>query len=321
MSTFFEPNKARLVTRKYLSIMKIKHLTLSLAIIATSAMLTNCTGNSNNDLKEVNLENDTTDVLVSGEAISDMIQNISSPVEMANQIKNTGIGFSQNILNSPGAESKYETSFKRAVNLGVYSADLGYINTFNKNLVVVDYLSSVKRLADGIGVGQFLDITTLSRLAKNSTNLDSLKQLSVTSFNEMDRYLRDKNRSNVSPAIIVGTWVEGMHITSSVIQQTKNEDLINRLGETKNIVDILQIVVNTYSRSDKDYANLAKKFNALKQAYSDVRITTELGEPVTKEVDGMLVIEQNEITHVQITPEQVDDIISKLEDIRAFIVE
>ena len=35
----------------------------------------------------------------------------------------------------------------------------------------------------------------------------------------------------------------------------------------------------------------------------------------------MLVIEQNELTHVKITPEQVSAIIAKVNDLRQFIVE
>ena len=218
-------------------------------------------------------------------------------------------------------ENKYETSFKKAVNLGVYAADLGYINTFNKNLVVVDYLGSIKRLADGIGVGQFLDFTTLTRLAKNSTNLDSLKQLSVTSFNDIDRYLREQNRSNVSTAIVVGTWVEGIYITSQVINQTHDKGLIDRLGEQKDIVEILRIVINTYSKSDRDYKALSGKIEELKHIYEGVKVTTEMGEPETQEIDGMLIIVQNEITHIDITEDQVKSIIAKINEIRSSLVE
>lgn len=291
--------------------------------LATAAMLglMACSGSqNNNELQDLSDQDNDTAVVVSAEVVGDMIQNVSSPVEMANEIKNTGVAFSQNTLNEAGKENSYETSFKKAVNLGVYSADLGYINTFGKNLVVVDYLSSIKRLADGLGVGQFLDFQMLSRMAKDNTNLDSLKQLSVTSFNNIDKYLRDQKRSNVSTAIVVGTWVEGIYITCQVIKQTNDEGLINRLGEQKNIVDILEIVINAYSNTDYDFKTLSNKVTELKRIYDNVKITMEMGEPITKEVDGMLVIEQNEITHVDIKPETVSAITSKIDEIRDFLV-
>lgn len=295
-----------------------------LAALAATTWLSSCScSQQDGGLKDLNAEVDSTQqgaLEVSPEVVNDMIQNISSPVEMANEIKSSGVQFQQSTLNEAGQEGKYETSFKCAVNLGVYAADLGYINTFGKNLVVVDYLSSIKRLADRLNVGQFLDFTTLSRLAKNNTNLDSLKQLSISSFNEIDRYLRAQKRPNVSTAIVVGTWIEGIYLTSSVIEQTQNANLINRLGEQKNIVEILQIVVKNYADTDNNFKTLAKQINGLKNVYDNVRITTEMGAPETKEVNGMLIIEQNEITHVEISDETVQQIIATVKDIRNDIV-
>ena len=292
----------------------------SSAIFSIAALSSCSCSENNNQLNEYNAEQEDTAVIVSAEVVSDMIQNVSSPVEMANEIKNSGVAFSVDILNAAGQEGLYETSFKRAVNLGVYAADLGYINTFGKSTVVVDYLTSIKRLADGIGVGQFLDFTTLSSLAKNSTNLDSLKQLSVNSFNNIDKYLREQKRSNVSTAIVVGTWIEGLHITGAVISQTQDKGLIDRLGEQKNIIDIISIVVNTYGRSDSDFKAISKEVDKLKEIYNGVEVTTQMGEPQTKEVDGMLVIEQNEITTVNITPEQVSAIINQIGVIRNSVI-
>ncbi len=305
--------------------MKIKKLAFGLALVAGINLMSGCTGCSSSSSADDfgAIPDSLTDapLQLSENVVNDMIQNISSPVEMANMIKNSGAGFSQAVLNSSDKMKDYNTSFKRALNLGAYSADLGYINTFNKNTVVVSYLLAVKELADGINVGQFLDFGTLKRLATNSTNLDSLKQLSVSSFNAMDKYLREQKRSNVSTAIIAGAWVEGIYITSSVIEQTGDAELISRLGEQKDIVNILLIVLNNYSKADKNFQDLVVKIEAIKKVYDGVRITTEFGEPITKEVDGMLVIEQNEISHVEITPEQVETIIEKVKDARAFVVD
>lgn len=297
---------------------------LKIAAVALGVCLLSACGNTssnNNQFDEIPDSLQGAPLQLSENVVNDMIQNISSPVEMANQILKSGAAFDKAVLNDAEKMKDYNTSFKRSLNLGAYSADLGYINTFNKNSVVVSYLLAVKELADGLNVGQFLDFSTLSRLAKNSTNLDSLKQLSVSSFNEMDKYLREQKRSNVSTAIVAGAWVEGIFITCKVIEQTQDPELINRLGEQKDIVGILLIILNNYSRGDANFQELVSKVDDVKKIYDNVEITYELGEPVTKEVDGMLVIEQNELTHVKITPEQVSAIIAKVNDLRQFIVE
>ena len=144
--------------------------------------------------------------------MNEVISNISSPVEMANLFKTSGVGFSERILNSPDNVARYQTSFERALNLGVFSANLGYINTFDKNNIVVSYLLAVKTLADGIRVGQFFDFNELRRMASSSANLDSLMKMSVTSFNRMDTYLREQNRSHLSSLIVTGAFIEGLYL-------------------------------------------------------------------------------------------------------------
>ncbi len=305
-----------------IQLLKVSITAASIALV--TALATSCSGNgsnSNTNFDDIPDSLQSAPLQLSENVVNDMIQNISSPVEMANQIKKSGAGFDQSVLNDAEKMKDYSTSFKRALNLGAYSADLGYINTFNKNSVVVSYLLAVKDLADGLNVGQFLDFNTLSRLAKNNTNLDSLKLLSVSSFNRIDQYLREQKRSNVSTAIVAGAWIEGIYITCRVIEQTNDPELINRLGEQKDIASILLIILNNYSKGDTNFQALVAKLDDLKKIYDEVRITTEFGAPETKEVDGMLIIEQNEITHVEITPEQVKQIIEKVKVARQFIIE
>jgi len=304
----------------------LKKLLYTTAILGGIVMFSACSGNSGQKqtdsdefaISDSALTNDAP-LELSEEIIGDVIQNISSPVEMAALIKKSGVEFSQKILNKPEKIKDYNTSFKRALNLGVLSADLGYINTFDKNTIVVSYLLSIKELSEGIKVGQFFDFNSLKQLATNSNNLDSLMEISVNSFNKMDSYLREQKRSNVSTLIVTGAWIEGLYIAGSVIQATKNEDLINRIGEQKDIIDILLIILNNYS-NDPNFAEMVTRMEQIKQAYDGVKITTEFGEPKKIEKNGTLIIVQDEISHVEITPEQIDAIVTEIKSLRDFIV-
>jgi regulator of RNase E activity RraB len=238
---------------------------------------------------------------------------------MAAIIKATGVDFSQKILNDADKVDNYNTSYKRALNLGVYSADLGYINTFDKNNIVVSYLVAIKSLSEGIKVGQFFDFNALKRMATNNNNLDSLMQISISSFNQMDSYLRSQKRSNVSSLIVTGAWIEGLYLTGNVIEQTNNESLVNRIAEQKDIINIIEIIIKNYG-NDPDFAELAQRLGKLKSAYDGVKITTEFAEPQTIEQDGKLIIVQDEISHVEVTPEQMNAIINEIKSLREFIV-
>ncbi|TLX77154.1 hypothetical protein E9993_05590 [Labilibacter sediminis] len=305
----------------------LKKLFYTTAILVGVLLFSACSGNSGKTnktesddftLDEAALNQDAP-LELSEEIIGDVIQNISSPVEMAALIKKSGVDFSQKILNKPERISDYNTSFKRALNLGVFSADLGYINTFDKNTIVISYLLGIKELAEGIKVGQFFDFNSLKQIATNSNNLDSLMEISVNSFNKMDSYLREQNRSNVSTLIVTGAWIEGLYIAGSVIKETKDSELINRIGEQKDIIDILLIILNNYS-ADPNFAEMVTRMEQIKQAYAGVKITTEFGEPKRIEREGTLVIVQDEISHVEITPEQIDAIVTEIANLRDFIV-
>ncbi len=305
----------------------LKKLLYTTAILCEILLFSACTGNSGKgssagaddfSISDSALNQDAP-LQLSEEIIGDVIQNISSPVEMAALIKKSGVDFSQKILNKPERIQDYNTSFKRALNLGVFSADLGYINTFDKNTIVISYLLSIKELSEGIKVGQFFDFNSLKQLATNSNNLDSLMEISVNSFNKMDSYLREQNRSNVSTLIVTGAWIEGLYIAGNVIKETKNQELINRIGEQKDIIDILLIVLNNFS-SDPNFAEMVTRMEQIKQAYSGVKITTEVGEPKSIERNGTLIIVQDEISHVQVTPDQIDSIIKEISNLRDYIV-
>lgn len=303
----------------------IKNLLIALLILAGFQLLGSCSGCSESKKSDKNAltlpDSLITDapLKLSEEIMNEVIGNISSPVEMANLFKTSGVDFTQRILNNPDNVSRYETSFKRALNLGVFSADLGYINTFDKNNIVVSYLLAVKNLADGIRVGQFFDFNALRRMASSSTNLDSLMEMSVTSFNLMDSYLREQNRSNVSTLIVTGAWIEGLYIASSVVRESGNKDLSIRIAEQKDIINILEIILSNYA-AEPSFADLVADIRELKEAYAPIRITRELGEPQRIEKDGVLIFIQDEISTVHYSEETLNNIMDIIEKIRTKIV-
>ncbi len=252
---------------------------------------------------------------VSGEVMQDIIQSVSSPVEMAALVKGLGVEFSNKYLAPTDGVDELTTSFQKAFNLGIYGADLGYLNMYNKTANVIDYISAIKTLADGIRVGQFFDFTTLKRLAQSSQNLDSLMYLSVHSFNQMDQYLRDNNRSNLSALMVIGVWVEGQYLATQVVKEAPHPDLAERIGEQKIILEKLILIVKNFAEN-KQFKDLLNELNKIYELYKDIEITIIPGEPEPKEENGMLVFIQNEKSVVKITDEQLESIINTTKEVR-----
>jgi hypothetical protein len=252
---------------------------------------------------------------ISEEVMQDIVQNISSPVEMAAMIKELGVPYSNRYISPTDRVGNLTTSYQQALNLGIYAADLGYLNMNNKTSAVIDYLTAIKTLSDAIKVGQFFDFTTLKRLATNSKNLDSLMYISVHSFNEMDKYLHSNNRTNLSALIVTGVWIEGLYLGTQVYEISPNQQLAERIGEQKLTLDQLVLILDKYQQ-DKQYANLLVELGKIKDLFNAVTIRIEKGEPEMVEENGMLTIVQHDKSIVEISPEQLERIIETTEQVR-----
>lgn len=252
---------------------------------------------------------------IASEVIDDMIQNVASPVETAALIKGLNIPFSRDYLASTKVESSLNTSFQKALGLGVFGADLGYINMYERTSLVISRITTIKNLADGIQVGQFFDFATLSRIATNRENIDSLVTISQQSFNRIDNYLRQTNRAHLSVVIVAGVWLEGLYITTKVAQDANNPRINETIGEQKVIMNGLMLLLNNYKR-DPNIAALIVELEELQELFRDIRITYEYGEPTTEEKNGVLTVVQNDKQYIDMSEETLQNIIEKVQTLR-----
>lgn len=258
-------------------------------------------------------------VNISEEEISRIIQSIPTPLEISSLINSAGANYDANILNPATNVNKYNSNYDVAFNMGVYSADLGYINIYQKTYSGIEYLSSIRKLAESLKVGEYFDFETLKRIASNSKNYDSLLYISTTNFNNMDQHLRNQKRGELSVLMISGAWLEALHIATQVCKMKETKELTECVGYQKMNLDNILIILNAY-RQDKYFAELAGELEQLKKIYEQVTITKEYKEPETKEVNGQLVIVDNSKTTVNITEQNIKDITTEVERIRAKMI-
>ena len=251
---------------------------------------------------------------ISSAVIDNMIGNIASPIETAAVIKGLNIGFNKDLIAKTDYADNFNTNFHKALGLGMYGCDLGYLNMYGKTSLVIDYISTIRNLADGIQVGQFFDFSTLKRLATNNENIDSLVLISQQSMTRIDTYLRENNRSNLSIVIVAGVWIEGLYITSMVSQESGHKRMREAVGEQKEIINLLMPLLNHYKK-DPNMAKLIKDFEGIKVLYHEVKITSEVGEPTAVEENGVLTIKSNDIQTIDISDETLAKIIDKVKEI------
>ena len=259
---------------------------------------------------------------ISEEVIGDILQQIPSPLEISVLLKESGKKYNVGYLNSADNISKYNSNYKKALNLGVYGTDLGYTNIYEQNQDGVKYMASIKELADGLNIGQFFDIETIGRLATNSKNLDSLLLITTQNFNSINHYLQTQNRSNLSVLFLTGGWLEALahHLRSSNSQILTNKELQETIGEQKIILENIMLLLSFYKESDQNMASLLTDMEELKKIYDKVNITYTYKESTFEIVDGVMVIKDNSSSTIEITPEDISNIKSITTSIRNKII-
>ncbi len=253
---------------------------------------------------------------ISEEVISSILESIPQPLEISMLLKESGNEYNLNYLNSADNRSKYNSNYKKALNLGIYGADLGYTNIYEKNQDGVKYMEAIKELADGLNIGQFFDIQTIGRLATNSKNLDSLLLITTQNFNQINHYLQTQNRSNLSVLLLTGGWLEALHITTEVAANTKSQELRETIGTQKIILENIMLLLSFYKDTDQGMASLLTDLEELKQAYEKVNITYTYKESTFEIKDGVMVIKDNSTSTIEITDDDIANIRSITTNIR-----
>ncbi|WP_271711572.1 hypothetical protein [Marinigracilibium pacificum] len=297
-----------------------KFLVLFLAVFIIASCGDGKESAQEGDLLEDINEGDSTKPEISQETLNAIIQQIPSPLEISVLLKESGHQYNKSTLNSSDNASNYNTNFEKALNLGIYGTDLGYTNIYEQNQDGIVYLSSIKELADELNIGQFFDFNTIKRLATNSNNLDSLLLITTKNFNDINSYLQEQRRANLSILLLTGGWLEALHIAEQVYKEKPESDALReKIGEQKIILENIMLLLSFYN-DDPDIAKLETEMRKLADVYADIEIKYTYGESTFKEVDGVLTIVQETTSEIIMSDEQLEKIIEITSEIRKNII-
>jgi hypothetical protein len=254
-------------------------------------------------------------VQINREVLDEMIQTLPQPIEIAGIISKSNMPFSKEMLVPSEYAGGYKDMYYQSLAFGAYGVDLGYINLNQDNMYALEYLESIKTLSEDIKVDQFFDFFTMAEMAKNRNNADSLAHISTRNFNKIDGFLREQNRGELSVLILIGAWLEGMHVFGEINKNSPSQDIQTRIGEQKVVFDNVYALLDKLSSIDH-FSKMKTDFEGLKKAYDGVTVSYIYKQPEMKEVNGELVVVDQSETKVTIDPPTVDSIIASVNTIR-----
>ncbi len=279
-------------------------------ILLVSLGLSSCGGDAKNSVEDQMNNLDQSNVKVSKDAIDQLIQSFPSPIETSIIIQKAGNDFSSELLIPTKKLDRFVSSYDKAMAMGAFGGDMGYINIYGKSFVAIDYLAAIRLLSVDLEIDRFFNFEDMIRMAKSSSNIDSLQQMSTESFNNMEKYLREKGRDELSVLIVFGTWLEGAYIVSYIANDNLSVEMKNRVAEQKESVEKINDILVSAS-GDKYFANLARQLKPLLELYNKVKIEKIMREPEMTEVNGELVFIDKSETIIHANGNVVQELINE----------
>jgi len=204
---------------------------------------------------------------------------LPSPVELFMFMWEDGAPFYASHLNSIENASKYTDSKKKALNLGVYSADLAYCTIFDKNQETMKVFSATKKMAEDLGLTEGFDQSILDRIDRNIENSDSLYRITSDSYSKTVTFLQSQGQTAVLPYIIYGGWLESVFIATQTVKKYKpDSEIAIRINDQGLLVENLVEFFQDISVND-EYA---------KQVLVDLQGLESIFQKAARTEDGLM---------------------------------
>jgi len=239
--------------------------------------------------------------------------NIPSPMETAALLRKAGADYNQDILNDVLNVDKYTAASKQALNLGIYGADLSYASVFNNTQESMFYTSCAKKLADKLGVSHAFSDSTLDRMEANRNQRDSLLDIISETFWEVDAYLKENDRENISALMVTGGWMEGLYIATQVCLTNDTPELRQRIAEQKLPLTDLLALVSSYSSADESVAAVLADLKALEPLFAEVIVSGGSNSMIK---EGEMTVIGGSAASASLTDAQLKAIVDKAAAIR-----
>ncbi len=304
--------------------MKKNNLKLLIVVLLTSCLVWSCKPSSDAETtEEQSIEAEVLDELDLKAAqiykFDNTLFSVPSPYEVSLLMKDLHLDFNPNMLNSVGNAQNYTDNFEKGLNLGIYGADLAYLNMNKQISEATKYFATVKILTEELQLSGAFDVKTIRRIENNLGNEDSLLYILSKSFRNTDKYLKENNRHDIGVLVIAGGWLESLYFLAQVAEETHHPEIINRLGDQKYPLENLIKILTPYYNNSNQYIDLVESLIDLAYVYDGIDVEYVYAEPTTDALNKITTI--NSKSKLLMNEEHVSMISEKITKIRNKLIE
>jgi hypothetical protein len=238
-------------------------------LLATVPFWYACSGSEKKEVKEIEMERPATDE----PAENAMVFNIPSPSEQFEIISSLDGVKNTMLVNSPDKANTYATAVAKALNFGIYTADVAYLTSYKETSKYMAYFGKLEKLGTDIGVAQVFGKELSERAKKWDGNADSLFRLLDQTYTRSFQRLIEIDKGKELSLMLVGGWVESMHLAlGSSKGFGKSPKMDEVLADQKLVGENLLDFLLDY-QDDADVATYITKVSGILAAYDNMDCT------------------------------------------------
>jgi hypothetical protein len=221
--------------------------------------------------------------------IEENVYPLPTSAEVIKMLQDLEVGYIIGISNPVANTKKYFQNTARAINTGVYGADLSYATLYNQNQQVIDYLDAIRSLTTELNMSKIYNASLYDSIKKNFDKRDDLVRILTSAFNETYAYLADNDQQTLALLVVGGAWVEGMYLTTHVSEAAYQVAGISRvLLEQKKSFETFLEITSPYA-NDPSISDFVKKLDPIKKVYEGLStsLTDQNIKDITEAISGI----------------------------------
>lgn len=211
-------------------------------------------------------------------------------------IEENRIEYNPDLLNDPTKVNKYALELAKAVNLGIYGADLSIASSFDQTQESMVFLKCVNVLAGYLGVNSAFDQRMFERIDANENNKDSILEIVTGAFKKVDEILKYNNRPATSAVILSGCWIEGLYVSCQMAEELGTESIIKAIVEQKESLRNLIVMLEAVTL-EENAQFILKDLKELYDVYNVAEATTKYDKKVIAGITQKISDLRNKITN------------------------
>lgn len=241
---------------------------------------------------------------------------IPSPEQMFGFINDNGVSYNVELINSPSNVVNYSDPIKKALNFGIYTADLAYTAAYQDINTTIELYRIVKKLGAEMHIADMMTEEMVEQMQSNMENPDSLALIAGDSYYQAVEYLEKNGQEGKLALMSLGGWIESLHITASAIKYyDPNSKTADRLASQKITFGNLYTYLKK-NEGKKGVAEAIKNVQGIRAVFASLEET--IGAKTEKSGEGKLVLGKGK--KIIMTTEQFDQLKIALEKYRTQLI-